>query len=58
MQCNLLPKLLQRVQELFGGTLGTWRKYPLNFKPKEDAKPMCSRPYPVLKVHEVMFKNS
>ena len=41
---------------MFDGTLGTWKTDPVEFELKEDAKPICSRPYPVLKVHEKMSK--
>ena len=55
-QRNDLLKLLQKFEELFDGTLGTWKIDPLDFELKEDAKPICSRPYPIPKVHEEMFK--
>ena len=42
---------------MFDETLGTWKKYPVDFELKEYAKPVCLRPYPVPKVHEEMFKN-
>ena len=54
---NELLKLLQIFEELFDGTLGTWKTDPLDFKLKEDVNPICSRPYPVPKVHKEMFKN-
>ena len=55
-QRNELLKLLQKFEELFCVTLGTWKKYALDFELKEYAKPICLRPYPVPKVHEEMFK--
>ena len=55
-QCNELIKLLQKFVELFNGTLGTWKIDPVDFELKEDAEPICSRPYPVPKVHREMFK--
>ena len=54
--CNELLKLLQIFEELFDGTLGTWRIYPVELKLKEDAKPICLRPYPVQEVYEENFK--
>ena len=51
-QCNELLPLLQIFKELFDGTLGTWKIDPVNFELKEDAKPICSRPYSVPKLHE------
>ena len=52
---NELMKLLQNFEECFDGTLGTC-KHPVEFELKEDAKAICSRPYPVLNVYEIMFK--
>ena len=51
-QRNKFLKLLQRFEKLFDGTLGTWNTYPAEFKLKENAKPICSRPYQVPKVNE------
>ena len=28
-ECNDLLKLLQKIEELFNGTLGTWETYPV-----------------------------
>ena len=55
-QCNELLKLLQTFEELFNGILGTWKTDPLGYKLKEDVKPICSRSYPVPKVHKENFK--
>ena len=46
-QRNKLLKLLHKFEELFDGTLGTWKTYPVYFDFKEDVKPIFSRPYPV-----------
>ena len=51
-QRNELLKLLQIFEELFDGTLGTQKTYPVVFKLKQDSKPIFSQPYPVPKVHE------
>ena len=56
-QRNYLLKLLQKYEDLFDGTLRTWKTDPVYFKLKEDTKPICLRPHPVPKVHEEMFKN-
>ena len=40
----------------FDGTLGTWNTAPAELELKDDVKPMCSRPYPVPRVHEAMFR--
>ena len=50
-QHNYFLKLLQKFEELFEGTLGTWKTDTVELYLKEDAKKICSRPYPVLKVH-------
>ena len=54
-QNNSLLKIFQRLEELSNGTFGTWKIYPVDFELKEDTKPICSRPYPVPKVHKEMF---
>ena len=41
---------------MFGGTLGTWEKIPVDLELKEHANLKFSRPYPVLKLHKQMFK--
>ena len=51
-QSNELLQLLQKFEELLDGTLGTWKTDPVDLELKEDAKPICLRPYPVPKVHE------
>ena len=55
-QRNELLKLLQNCEELFDGTLDTRKTDPVDFKLKDDAKPILLRTYPVPKVHEEMFK--
>ena len=55
-QRNELLKLLQKFEEFFDGTLGTLKTDAVEFKLKEDANPICSRPYPVQKVHEEISK--
>ena len=49
--------LLQKIEELSNGTLGTKKTDLVEFELREGAKPICSRPYPVPKVHEGIFKN-
>ena len=48
-------KLLQTFEELFDGTLGTWKTDPVDFELKENPKQICSRPYPEPKVHDEIF---
>ena len=55
-QHNELLKLLHKFEELFDVILGTWKTYPVYFELKEDAKPICSQPYPVPNIHEENFK--
>ena len=49
-------KLLQKPEELFYGTLSTWKKIPVDFELKEDANLICSIPYQVLKVQKEISK--
>ena len=44
-QRNELPKLLQKPEEIFDGTLGTWKIDPVDFELKEDTKSIYSRLY-------------
>ena len=55
-QRNKLLKLLQKIEELFGGTLDTWKTYPVDLELKKDVKPIYLQPYLVPKVHKKMFK--
>ena len=55
-QGNDLPKLLQKIEYFFDGTLGTWKTYPVYFILKYNTKPIRSRLYPLPKVHEEMLK--
>ena len=48
--------LLNKFEDLFDGTLGTWKTTTVDLELKDDAKPVCLRPYPVPKAHETMFK--
>ena len=41
---------------LFDGTLGAWKIVPVDLKLKDDATPVCLRPYPLPRVHETMFR--
>ena len=42
IQHNELLELLQKFEELFDGTLGTWKTDPVDLELKEDVKPICS----------------
>ena len=41
-QHNELLKLLQKFEELFDGTLGTWKTDPLEFELKDNKNSVCS----------------
>ena len=53
---NWRLSLLRKYEDLFDGTLGTWNTTPVDFELGYDAKPVCSRPYPVPRLHEAMFR--
>ena len=48
--------LLNEYKDLFDGTLGTWNTTPVDFEFRDNANPVCSRPYPVPRVHKAMFR--
>jgi hypothetical protein len=50
---NLLLALLLKFEELFDGTLETWKLLPVSFELKDGAKPYHGRPYPIPKIHKV-----
>ena len=52
VQPNEYLKLLQKFEELFNGTLGTWKIDSLYFRSKDHENTICSRPYSVPKVHK------
>ena len=52
-------RLLHRVnkfEDLFDCKLGTWKTTPVDLEVKDKAKTVCSWPFPVPKVHEVMSR--
>ena len=51
-----LLHILEKIESLFDGTLGMWETPPANLDLKDDATPMCSRPYPVPRLHEAIFR--
>ena len=55
-KCNKLLKWLQIFEELFYGTFGTEKIYPVELESKYIADQMCLRPYSVLKVHNKCSK--
>ena len=53
---NELLNLLQKFEDLFDGTLGICKTYPVDFELKEDVNPILSRTCTVPEVHEEMSK--
>ena len=53
---NILLNILNRLEDLFESTLGTWNITTVDLDLKDDPKPVCSQPYPLPRVHKVMFK--
>ena len=53
---EIILHILKTFYSLFDGTLGTWKTPPVNLDLKDDATPMCSRPYPVPRLHRAMFR--
>ena len=51
-QQKYLLQLLQNIEDIFDGNIGTRKIDPIDFELKENAKPVCSRTRPVPKVHE------
>ena len=56
-QRNELLKLLQKFEEFFYGTLGTWKTDPVGLELKDDTNPICPLPYLVPKLYEEMIIN-
>ena len=48
----LITQNITKFDALFNGTLCTWKTDPVCSEIKEGAKPICSRPYPVPKIHK------
>ena len=55
-KCQRLLNLLRKFEDLYIGTLVKWTTTPLDLELKDDTKPMCLRPYPLLLVHEEIFR--
>ena len=52
-----LKNLLQKYEELFDGTIGTWNMDRHKVNLKDDVKPYHGRPYQVPKAHERALRN-
>ena len=53
----IILALLWKFEDLFDGTLGMWNIITVNLELEDNTKPVCSRLYPVLRVHKAIFKN-
>ena len=51
-QQKQLKQLFYKFEDLFDGTLGTWKGDPYNIELKADATPYHARAYPIPKIHE------
>ncbi len=51
-QQQQLKQLFHKFDDLFDGTLGTWKGDPYNIELKADATPYHARAYPIPKIHE------
>ena len=49
-------KILELIEFLFDGNLGTWHGKPYVIKFKPDAEPYHVKPFPVSCIHELTFK--
>jgi hypothetical protein len=54
---DALYKLIQKYEDLFDGTLGTFTGTPYDIKLKENVEPFHIRAFPVPKIHEYSFKS-
>ena len=55
IEYDRLLQIMKKSEDIFDGTLGTWNTTPVELELKDNAKPMCSRPYSVPKLHETTF---
>ena len=53
---NELYTLLKKYECLFDGNLGTWHGKPYDIKLKQDAESYHGKPFPVPRIHEIIFK--
>ena len=55
-EINELYTLLKNYESLLGGNIGTWHGKPYDIKLKRHAEPYNGKPFPVPRIHELMFK--
>ena len=53
----MLLKLLKQYEKLFDGTLGKWKKNPVEIETRPDSKPVNSRWFLVPRINKQTFKN-
>ena len=51
-----LLRLLQKIEELFDGTLGDFQTDPVSFSLKDGAQPYHGKAFPIPHVHKATFK--
>ena len=51
-----LLNLLRKIEDLFGGTFGTWNTTLVEFQLNDNSRPVCSQPYPIPRVHGLIKK--
>ena len=51
-----LLNLLNKFEDIFDDMLDTWKSTPVYLELKDNVNHVCSRLYPVPKIHENMFK--
>ena len=55
-ECNPLLSILRKQEGVFDGTIGTCNTTLVDLKLFDNAKPVCSRPYLVTRLHEAMLR--
>ena len=53
---NELHTLLKKYESLFDGNLGIWHGKTYDIKLRQDVEPYHGKPFPVPRIHELMFK--
>ena len=53
---SMLRHVLNKYEFLFDGTLRTWNTRPVNIEIQPGAKPYHSKPYPVPRAQEAVFR--
>ena len=48
--------IFKRFEDCFYGILGTWNTALADLELNDDAKPVCTKPYTVLRLHKAIFR--